>query len=1018
LTLAVCFELCALGFERSAAASPLSPAEALASFRLEPGLRAELVAAEPAVISPCALAFDERGRMFVAENRGYPLGSPDGRPRGVIALLEDADGDGRFEKRSDFATGLTFPNGVLPWRGGVIVTCAPDVFWLADTNGDGQADVREVWLTGFDDKNTTQLRFSHPTLGPDGWIYLTSGWTGECTVRSPKFPSRPAVKLRTDSRFNPFTGELEAVDGRAQFGQTFDDVGRRFICYNRVHVQHVVGSSRFWKRNPNLAFAETVQNCPEEMVNDLLGSSENRAARLYPVSDNLTTADSHAGTFTAACGVQVYRGDALPGHYGRVFACDPTGNLVHWDDLVPNGATFRARRSTNQTEFLASTDNWFRPVNLATGPDGALYICDMYRQTIEHPQYLPEEIRKRTDFDAGKVMGRIWRVTASSAKAGTSRFTFGTATRRRTPERGLNLLTSGSTKELVAALNHPNSWQRDTAFRLLIERQAREAVPELVKLMPKASRNSREARAGRPGAESDPAGFGPHVTRVAALSAFAVLSSGAQEHDGKFFKIIYPALFDPSPAVREAAWNWLTRLAQPGPDVTDAITRQWADDPSPRIRFLVALAYGNWKGSATVTALAQIARRDGADRWLRAAVLSGVPGRGTDLLEAVMHLTNGAPAVELMGELCRMIGATQPTQDVNTLHQLTRSRQPGDELWQIAGMAGLLEGIRGRANGRAGADGLVLESRQLFHAATSDEFQGWLDRSEAILLDLGQPLPARLAAASLLANASPDAAARVLPAVLRPEEPLALQQEAIKALCGFPGDQAAALLAPTRWGQLTAAARQSLLAAMISQPRHLAGLLAALDSGALPPSAFATAQRNQLLRHRDESIRQRAGKIFQAAGGDRMKVYEQAKSALALRANPAHGRALFATHCASCHRLDRVGAAVGPDLLGTRNQPKETILLHVLVPNAEILPSFAAYQIETRDGRELSGLIFAETASSLTLRQAQGIEETIPRANIRSLTASAVSLMPDGFEQSMKPQDLADLLGYLKGEKE
>jgi putative heme-binding domain-containing protein len=181
---------------------------------------------------------------------------------------------------------------------------------------------------------------------------------------------------------------------------------------------------------------------------------------------------------------------------------------------------------------------------------------------------------------------------------------------------------------------------------------------------------------------------------------------------------------------------------------------------------------------------------------------------------------------------------------------------------------------------------------------------------------------------------------------------------------------------------------------------------------------LATAQRNQLLKHRDESIRQRAGKIFQTAGADRMKVYEQAKSVLALPANPARGRALFATHCAACHRLDRVGAAVGPDLLGARNQPKEVILLHVLVPNAEILPVFAAYQVETTDGRELNGLIFAETDLSITLRQAQGVEETIPRAHIRSLTASSLSLMPDGFEQSLKPQELADLLGYLKGEKE
>src|SRR5207249_3512669 len=140
------------------------------------------------------------------------------------------------------------------------------------------------------------------------------------------------------------------------------------------------------------------------------------AARVFPISANITTADSHAGTFTAACGVLVYRGTALPPeYYGAIFSCEPTGNLVHYDKLTPHGACFLARRSPQNIEFLASTDNWFRPVFLANGPDGGLYICDMYRKTIEHPEYLPEEVRKRTDFESGKGLGRIWRVRREGA---------------------------------------------------------------------------------------------------------------------------------------------------------------------------------------------------------------------------------------------------------------------------------------------------------------------------------------------------------------------------------------------------------------------------------------------------------------------------------------------------------------------------------------------------------------------------------------------------------------------------
>ena len=162
----------------------------------------------------------------------------------------------------------------------------------------------------------------------------------------------------------------------------------------------MVIASKTLRRNPHLAFSETVQNCPAEMAPEPL-KGHGAAARLFPISRNITTADSHAGTFTAACGVTVFRGTGLPASYrGGVFSCDPTGNLVHFDRLEPRGATFvgpaGARR---RSSFWRAPTTGSDPVFLAHGPDGALYVCDMYRKTIEHPDYLPVEIRKRTDFD-------------------------------------------------------------------------------------------------------------------------------------------------------------------------------------------------------------------------------------------------------------------------------------------------------------------------------------------------------------------------------------------------------------------------------------------------------------------------------------------------------------------------------------------------------------------------------------------------------------------------------------------
>ena len=846
----------------AATPSPLTPDDAVKSFELADDLRIELVAAEPLVASPCAVAFDDKGRMFVAENRGYPR--MDNPPEGVVALLEDTNGDGRMDKRSVFAEGLAYPNGVLPWKDGVIVTSAPDVIFMRDTNGDGRADEKRVLFTGFDIAKSTQLRVNAPRLGPDGWIYLAAGLSGG-TITCPEHVERPPLKMSADVRFHPDTLEVENADGKSQFGQSFDDFGRRFICMNRLPVQHVVLASKWLGRNPNFAFSDTVQDCNERAVKTTMKGGGD-GVRLFPISSNITTADSHFGSFSAACGVFVWRGGALPERYdGTVFSCDPTGNLVHVDQLVPNGATFTAAPLLKGREVLASRDDWFRPVFAERGPDGGLYIADMYRKVIEHPDYLPEEVRKHADFESGRNMGRIWRITA------------------KTP---------------------------------------RPAKP-------------------------------------------------------------LPAFKDEFEAIKPAAKD-------------AALAARLANDPSARVRFHLALVLGDVPENFALATLAQIAARDAGDKWARAAVLSGIGGREAEFLRAVWpKLTAGSEGeLELLGSLGRCF------RDAPALNEALGA-EPGSAA-AAAVWAGFIE--RHAAAARTVKDTPAF--RQLLELAAKQVAQASV------------PPAQRLVFARLLATGTWETAAQPLQQALGAQPDETLRTALVRSLASLDSNRAAAvLLADGMWATYSPAMRETILAALLGRPTQLDGLLAAVEANRLPASAFTTQRRQTLAKHKDAAIRERADKLFSANLGDRAAALERAKKALELVAKPAHGREVFRQLCATCHRLQQEGANVGPDLYDMRRQPKDNIVFHIVMPDAEIAPAFAAYACEAKDGRVFAGILTSETPTSVTIRQPGGLEETVLRADIKALTALPGSLMPPGLDAAMQPQDLADLVAFLKGEQ-
>jgi putative membrane-bound dehydrogenase-like protein len=563
------------------------PEDAVKTFRVPDGFRVELVAAEPQVVSPVAMAFDEDGRLYVAEMRDYPLGSP----TGTIRRLEDTDGDGRMDRATLFAENIPFPSGLLCWKGGVYATCAYEILYLQDRDGDGKADERKPVFAGFGRQNAQHV-VNGLQFGLDNWITGSNGLSGG-TIGG-------VVLNRSDFRFKPDRDRVEPVSGNSQFGNTFDDWGRRFIVRHDSHIVHPVLPQRAARRQPHVAIPAV-----EEPISD-----HGAIPRLHPISprDAVFTTDTDS-----SCAVTIYRGGAFPPEYsGNAFVCEPVLNLVHRDVLVPRGASFTAKRGESGREFFASTDPWSRPVNLCVGPEGALYVADMYRRVIEHPDYIPKEVQKKLDLKGGADCGRIYRIV------------HGTATKA--PR--LSRATAG---ELAAELESPNGWRRLTAQRLLVERQDRGAIEPLRAL----------AR-----------GSASPLGRLHALWTLDGLSALGEEE-------ILRALRDGEAGIREHA----IRLAEPrlSPALIDGIL-SLAADADARVRFQLAVTLGEVRLKQAFETLVRLTPEGAGDPWMRAALLTSA---GHEPVEWLAALRRGAPefleqpapgALELVRALAQAVG--------------------------------------------------------------------------------------------------------------------------------------------------------------------------------------------------------------------------------------------------------------------------------------------------------------------------------------------------------------------------
>jgi putative heme-binding domain-containing protein len=833
---------------------------------------------------------------------------------------------------------------------------------------------------------------------------------------------KPLSIKRNDFSFDPSTGDVRLESGGARFGNTFDDWGNRFLCNIRNPCQHVVLPYRYLARNPYLVVPSALNDCAE--AGDQLPVyrtsppepwREFRAKRWVQEGSTLPKSELvGAGVVTSSAGITVYRGDAYsPEYRDFVFVADVAGNLFYRMKLVPDGVTFKAVQVDGNKNFCTSNDLWFRPVNFTNAPDGCLHVCDMYREVIEHPWSIPDDIHAAVDLLRGRDRGRIWRLAPRSvvppsggsekapAKAGT--------TKRRPPK-----LSTAATTELVALLDHPNAWHRETAQRLLFERQDKTAV-EPLRAMVKDGKTAQ----GKIGA----------LWSLETLGVFRAIPKPDENSGTAESSVDLANLLLLGGAIESSDMNVAAHAIQ----IADCSIGYKPDSQSVSPMVMIHLTSnrelkgsaagsaanalgGAGKIQAVAKALVNLCATNPNDPWLRQMVLASALSAGPSIcVEFAMgrDAKRGFKAdANLISDLIVLVAQSEGKAGLSSIMDMADSVFGlGADVSFPAGVeAGLLRGIPKamRRNGMTLADVVTTPA---VHAL-------WRDFATQSLRNLQSNPNANNAVSHLeFVTVLPFAETQgVISGLFAPKVEQNTQLAALEALGSYREPAVADILIES-WPKLTPALRDKAITLMLSRTDRIAKLLDAIEAKRITPSQLSVAAKATLGRQKDAKLAERIAKLIRdGSSSNRKEVIGKYQAALSMTGDATRGAKVYETACMVCHKFSDKGNDVGPHLGTIKAWTAEQILTNVLDPNREVSPNFALYIVETNDGRTLSGLIASETAGNLTLKRADGGTDTVLRSEIKSLTSPGISLMPEGLEAAITPQQMADLIAFLKAD--